>query len=428
MPIDRDRRSFVPVDADGHFPLQNLPYGAFRPDPSAAARIGVAIGDRVLDLAALTDAGLLDGTAAAAARAFHAPVLNPFLALGAPAWSAARSRIADLLTEGNPGWVDDPRLASPALLNRASVALSLPVDVGDYTDFYASRQHATNVGTMFRGADNALLPNWRWVPIGYHGRASSIVVGGTPVRRPCGQRKAPDADAPTFGPSRQLDFELELGFVVGAGNALGAPVGIGDAPAHVFGCVLVNDWSARDIQAWEYVPLGPFLAKNFATSISPWVVPLDALEPFRVPSPPQDPPPLPYLARAADWGLDIELEVALATPAMRAAGRPPRRICRTNAATLYWDIAQQVAHHTSGGCNLRPGDLLASGTISGDAPDSRGSMLELSWRGQTPVAVDGEERSFLEDGDEVVMTGWCEADGLRLGFGEVRGIVEAAGA
>ncbi len=423
MPIDPGRRSFVPTDAAGHFPLQNLPYGSFRSAPDAPARIGVAIGDRVLDLAALTAAGLLDGTAAGRARVFAAPVLNDFLALGAAAWAEARTRIADLLTEGQASWLDDARLLGPALVERDAVTLDLPVAIGDYTDFYASRQHATNVGTMFRGADNALLPNWRWVPIGYHGRASSVVVSGTPVRRPSGQRKAPDDEAPTFGPTRQLDFELELGFVVGAGNALGRPVAIADAPAHVFGCVLVNDWSARDIQAWEYVPLGPFLAKNFATSISPWVVPLDALQPYRVAAPPQEPPPLPYLARTADWALDIVLEVAVGTAAMRAAGRPPQRISRTNAATLYWDIAQQIAHHTSNGCNLRPGDLLASGTISGDTPDSRGSLLELSWRGQTPLDIGGEPRAFLEDGDEVVMTGWCEGVAGRVGFGEVRGVV-----
>lgn len=426
MPIDPNLRSFVPTDAAGHFPLQNLPYGAFRPAPGAPVRIGVAIGDRVLDLAAVTDAGVLEGPAAAL-RAFHAPTINAFLGLGPDGWADARARIAALLAEGNAAWLDDPRFAAPPLHDRAAVELALPVDIGDYTDFYASRQHATNVGTMFRGAENALLPNWRWVPIGYHGRASSIVVSGSAVRRPSGQRKAPDADAPTFGPTRQLDFELELGYIVGVGNPLGAPVSVAEAPGHIFGCVLVNDWSARDIQAWEYVPLGPFLSKNFATSISPWIVPLDALLPFRVPAPPQDPPPLDYLARHGDWALDIALDVAIATAAGRASGRAAHRIARTNASTLYWDIAQQLAHHTVTGCNLRPGDLLATGTISGDAADSRGSMLELSWRGQEPVDVGGgEKRAFLEDGDEVVMTGTCEGHGVRLGFGEVRGTIVGA--
>jgi fumarylacetoacetase len=296
--------------------------------------------------------------------------------------------------------------------------MHLPAEIGDYTDFYASREHATNVGVMMRGPENALMPNWLHLPVAYHGRASSVVVSDTPIRRPRGQVKPDNADRPVFGPSRSLDFELEMGFFVGPGNALGQPIPIAQAADHIFGMVLVNDWSARDIQKWEYQPLGPFLAKNFATSISPWVVTLEALEPFRVAGPAQDPPPLAYLHTSGDWSYDIQLEVWLQGSGMAK----PERICRSNSNHLYWNVCQQLAHHTVNGCNLRPGDLLATGTISGPTPDSYGSMLELAWMGTRPLRfANGETRIFLQDGDRVTMTGWCEGPGYRIGFGEVRG-------
>jgi fumarylacetoacetase len=301
--------------------------------------------------------------------------------------------------------------------------MHLPAAIGDYTDFYSSREHATNVGIMMRGPDNALMPNWLHLPVAYHGRASSVVISGTPVRRPCGQIKPDGAEHPIFGPTRALDFELEMGFFVGPGNELGRPISIAEAADHIFGLVLVNDWSARDIQRWEYQPLGPFLSKSFATSISPWVVSLEALEPFRCTGPVQDPAPLLYLQSPGRWALDIRLEVWLRSAKMADAAR----ISLSNSKNLYWNICQQLAHHTINGCNLRPGDLLASGTISGPAPDSRGSLLELAWKGTTPVSLPGgEKRVFLEDGDQVIMTGWCEGTDYRIGFGTVEGTIQPA--
>jgi fumarylacetoacetase len=300
--------------------------------------------------------------------------------------------------------------------------MHLPVAIGGYTDFYSSKEHATNVGSMFRDPKNALLPNWRHLPVAYNGRASSVVVSDTPVRRPRGQLKLPDADEPIFGPTRKLDFELETAFIVGEGNALGEPIAVDQAEKHIFGLVLMNDWSARDIQQWEYVPLGPFNSKTFATSISPWIVTLDALAPFRVAGPVQDPRPLPYLAQSGAHGLDVHLEIALALSNGALA-----TISRTNARHLYWSMAQQLAHHTVSGCNTQVGDLMGSGTISGSTPDSFGSLLELAWNGQRPLALaGGATRSFLEDGDEAIMTGWCQGDGYCVGFGEVRGEIVAA--
>jgi fumarylacetoacetase len=306
--------------------------------------------------------------------------------------------------------------------------MHLPARIGDYTDFYSSRQHATNVGVMFRGADNALMPNWLHLPVGYHGRASSVVVSGTGVVRPNGQTRPDDDAPPIFGPTRQLDIELELGVFVGPGNVLGEPVPVDDAADHVFGYVLVNDWSARDVQKWEYVPLGPFLAKSFCTSVSPWVVPAAALDPFRVTGEPQaDPAPLPYLQQAEPRALDVALDVLLETDGMRRAGHAPAVVARSNARNLYWSAEQQIAHHTVAGCNLRPGDLLASGTISGEAEDSYGSFLELTWRGTKPLALpSGEERRFLEDGDRVVLRGVAEQDGRRISLGEVEGTIRPA--
>jgi fumarylacetoacetase len=411
-------RSFVEVPTDSHFPLQNLPLGVFRRRTGGPPRVGVAIGDFVLDLALLEEQGLLDCPSLGGEPVFDQGSLNAFLSLGRPAWREARQAVSRLLRSDEPSLRDAAALREAALLPVAQVELLLPVEVGDYTDFYSSREHASNVGTMFRGKDNALQPNWLHLPVAYHGRASSLIVSGADVRRPCGQVRNDEAVPPVLSPSRQVDFELEVGCFVGPGNPLGEPIAVERAREHIFGMVLVNDWSARDVQRWEYVPLGPFLGKNFATSISPWVVTLDALEPFRCPGPPQDPPPLPYLRSADPRGYDIRLEVSLQGARMAA----PERIAASNFSYLYWDIAQQVAHHTVNGCNLRPGDLLASGTISGPERGQRGSMLELTWRGSQPLRLpDGEIRTFLEDGDRVTMTGWCQGPGYRVGFGQVTG-------
>ncbi|GIV60668.1 fumarylacetoacetase [Rhodocaloribacter litoris] len=407
-------RSFIDVAPDAPFPIQNLPYGIFKPRPRAVPRAGVAIGDYVLDLSVLEEKGLFDHPAIRAQRPFSSGSLNAFMALGPAVWEAARRRISHLLQAGTATLRDDAALCEQALFPLREVELLLPAEIGDYTDFYASREHATNVGTLFRGRENALMPNWHHLPVAYHGRASSIVVSGVEVRRPCGQSK-PDDGPPRFGPTRQLDFELEVGFFVGPGNRLGEPIPIRQAADHLFGFVLVNDWSARDLQKWEYVPLGPFLGKNFATTISPWVVPAAALEPFRCAGPPQDPLPLPYLRSDEDRAYDIHLEVALQTATMAS----PYTVCRTNFRYLYWNVCQQLAHHTVNGCNLRPGDLLASGTISGPAEDSYGSLLELTRGGTRPIHLPGgETRTFLADGDRVILTGWAQGDGYRIGFGE----------
>lgn len=413
-------RSFIEVRPDSHFPIQNLPYGVFRPRSGGALRVGVAIGDYVLDLAVLDDAGHFNETVLAGTGVFCQPSLNAFMALGQTAWRAARAQIQRLLSADEPTLRDNVTLRDAALLRQSDVELLLPAQIGDYTDFYASKYHASNVGMMFRGKENALMPNWVHLPVGYHGRASSVVLSGTNVRRPLGQMKPPEAVAPTYGPCRQLDFELELGLFIGPGNEQGKQIPIEQAEKQIFGLVLVNDWSARDIQAWEYQPLGPFLAKNFTTSISPWIVPLDALESFRVAGPRQDPEPLPYLKQPGPGAFDIHLEVHFQGEGMEV----PQRICSSNFRNIYWSMAQQIAHHTVGGCNLRPGDLLASGTISGPEKESRGCLLELTWRGADPIRLDnGEQRVWLEDHDQVTITGWCQGDGYRVGFGEVTGRV-----
>jgi fumarylacetoacetase len=391
------------------FPIQNLPFGIFRRKKSKEApRGGVAIGDQILDLAAL---GVKTG-----------PTLNGLAALGRPAWKRLRAELSRALSAKNPQW----KRLQKHLVPMQQAQLFLPVAIGDYSDFFTGIYHATNMGRMLR-PDNPLLPNYKWVPIGYHGRGSSIVVSGTPVVRPKGQLKAPDASAPVYAPSRRLDYEVELGFVAGPGNKLGRPVAIAEAPDHVFGALLLNDWSARDIQAWEYQPLGPFLAKSFASTVSPWVVTLEALEPYRCPAyarPADDPAPLPYLLDERDQhegGYDIDLEMYLHTPQSKATVR----LSRARFRDSYWTLAQMVAHQTSNGCNLRPGDLLGSGTISGTEPDSFGSMMELSQAGKRPLALPGgETRSFLDDGDEVVLRGRCARDGFAtIGFGEAAGRV-----
>ncbi|AMW04071.1 fumarylacetoacetase [Gemmatimonas phototrophica] len=429
-------RSWV-TSANGHldFALQNLPFGIFRRAASnEAPRVGVAIGDAILDVAACLAAGLFDEQSELtrqAARTCASPALNALMALGADARRALRDAVMALLHEDCA--VHRQQIAQHALVPQQDAELFLPAQVGDYTDFYASVHHATNVGAMFR-PDNPLLPNYKWVPIGYHGRASSLVVSGTPVRRPNGQRKGPTDDVPTVGPSRSLDYELELGAFVGTGNALGEPIPMASAESHLWGLCLLNDWSARDLQAWEYQPLGPFLAKNFASTISPWVVTLEALAPFRAPLAPRasgDPEPLPYLTDARDatqGGFALTVEVWLRTPRMRDEQAPPVRISQGSALDLYWSFAQMLAHHASSGCNLRPGDLLGSGTISGATPDSRGCLLELTRRGAEPLSLpNGETRGFLLDGDEITMTAYAERDGVgRIGFGRCVGEVRAA--
>ena len=412
------------------FPIQNLPLGMFRAI-GRATRPGVAIGDQVLDLVALRAAQFLDGENASLVDAcVQAGALNPLMEAGRDALSRLRAGVSRLLRAETPEGIAARHRAEELLVPMASATLLLPAQVGDYTDFYASVHHATNVGSMFR-PDNPLLPNYKWVPIGYHGRASSLVASGTPVSRPWGQTREGSAATPSFGPSQRLDYELEVGAYIATGNALGERIPIDRAESHVAGLCLVNDWSARDIQTWEYQPLGPFLAKNFATTVSPWVVTLDALEPFRAPAFERavgDPKPLPYLHDQRNeraGGFDITLEVLLSTRRMRDAGLQPVRVSRGSFTSMYWTVAQLVTHHASSGCNLRPGDLLASGTVSGATPDSRGCLLERTWRGTEPLQLpSGEERRFLEDGDEVTMRGWCERDGARrIGFGEAVGRV-----
>ncbi len=413
---DPGRRSFLTVADDSSFPIQNLPWGVFR-RPDGSVVCGTRIGDYVVDLTRIEQAGLLPGLKES--DVFASGTLNRFAALGRPAWQAIRRRVSELLDEHEPRLRDDDDLRSACILPIAEVEMLLPMAIGDYTDFYSSREHATNVGTMFRGKDNALQPNWLYLPVGYHGRASSVVVSGTPVRRPVGQTRPDPQQPPVFGPSRAVDFELEMGVFIGPGNRLGEPIPIAEAEEHLFGLALVNDWSARDIQRWEYVPLGPFLAKNFATSISPWIVSLEALEPFRCAGPAQEPEPLEYLrSPSPEMTFDIELEVWLECDALEA----PFRLCRSNFKYLYWSMAQQVAHHTITGCNLRPGDLLASGTISGSTPDSFGSMLELAWRGERPIELpDGSRRTMLQDGDRITMRAVAVGKDYRIGLGDVTG-------
>lgn len=417
-------RSFIDVPVDSDFPLENLPFGVFKPR-EAAPRVGVALGDLVVDLSVLEEAGHFRGAEFGNGQIFSEGALNNFLALGRPAWTKVRQILQNLLAADVPSLRDAAELRARVFHAQKDVVMQLPARIGDYTDFYSSYHHAHNVGTMLRGPENALMPNWKWLPVAYHGRASSIMVGGAEVRRPHGQTRAADAPSPSFGPSRSFDFELETAFFIGPGNSLGNPIPIDRAADHIFGLVLMNDWSARDIQAWEYQPLGPFLAKNFCTSISPWVVTLDALAPFRRPLPPQDPAPLSYLKAANDFTFDITLEAYLHTRAMPSG----HRITQTNFQNLYWSISQQLAHHTVNGCNLKPGDLLASGTISGPTEDSRGCMLELTWRGANPLQLPGgETRKWLEDGDTLSIRGSCQGDGYRVGFGEVAGQVTPAAA
>lgn len=408
--------SWIAVSASSDFPIQNLPFGV--------ARIGLstvvvsAIGDRVINLDALQELGYLSGIGLPEGI-FESDSLNDFIALGRPSWRALRQRLSDLLRVDTIERLKDTTVDHGTIFREmGEVEMMMPVYVRDYTDFYSSEEHATNVGTMFRGKENALMPNWKHLPVGYHGRASSIVVSGTDLKRPHGQRKMPDGSI-EFGASRLMDFELEMAFVIGKETQLGDRVTTAEAEEHIFGMALFNDWSARDIQAWEYVPLGPFLGKNFGSTVSPWIVTLDALEPFRVAGKVQDPPVLPYLQYEGDRNFDIHLEVSIQPEEGEAM-----TVCESNHKHLYWNIAQQLAHHTVNGCNIHVGDMMASGTISGPEAGSFGSMLEITWRGANPVQMpDGSERKFIQDGDTVIMRGWCEKDGVRIGFGEANGKV-----
>jgi fumarylacetoacetase len=415
---------------DTDFPIQNLPFGVFRHrNGIRSSRIGVAIGDQILDLTSCYHSRLLQELPEQLQAACTASNLNPLMALGSWASSALRTRLSELLR-----WNEQkPSSETKLLVPMVEAELLLPANISDYTDFYASIFHATNVGKLFR-PDNPLLPNYKYVPIAYHGRASSIVPSGTPIKRPQGQRKAPEDTVPHFGSSVSLDYEVEVGFLIGAGNQLGHPISIGSAESHVFGLCLVNDWSARDIQAWEYQPLGPFLGKSFATTISPWVVTLEALAPFRCPAferSQEDPLPLPYLSDSTNTkvgGIDLILEVLLNSAQMREQGIEPFSMSHASFKQMYWTIAQMIAHHTSNGCNLRPGDLLASGTVSGTESGSQGSLLEITRRGSQPIKLaTGESRTFLADADEVIIRGYCEKENYaRVGFGECQGIVLAA--
>lgn len=425
--LDPQRKSWIESanDAACDFPIQNLPFGVFSTASHANARAGVAIGDSVVDLAVLHEAGLLrlPAQTASAQNVFAQHSLNDFIALGRDAWRSVRVQLSSLLARDSAELRDDAALRQRAFVKLADAKLHLPVEIPGYTDFYSSKEHATNVGSMFRDPKNALLPNWSEMPIGYNGRASSVVVSGTPVRRPNGQLKLPDQERPTFGACRKLDIELETGFVIGRGNALGEPIACENAEDHIFGMVLLNDWSARDIQQWEYVPLGPFNAKTFATTISPWIVTLDALEPFRVAQPMQEPQPLEYLRHAGNHAFDIALEVLLRPEGASEA----TTISRTNFRHMYWSMAQQLAHHTVAGCNTRVGDLMGSGTISGPTPDSFGSLLELTWNGKNPLELkSGGTRGFIVDGDELTLAGWCQGEGYRVGFGTCVGKISPA--
>ncbi|MFC1733476.1 fumarylacetoacetase [candidate division KSB1 bacterium] len=410
-----EMKSWLEVDSLSDFPIQNIPFGIISSEkhkPRAATRIG----DYVIDLYVLAENGYFDDLGFDARTVFGQSFLNDFIALGKPVWRSLRERISDIFNDEDNDIVIKERLIRKILLDIDTVQMHLPVKVGDYTDFYSSIEHATNVGTMFRDPENALLPNWKHIPIGYHGRSSSIVISGTDIHRPKGQVKDKDKELPEFGPTKLLDFELEMAFITGKQTQLGTSIRTAEAKDHIFGFVLFNDLSARDIQTWEYVPLGPFLSKSFGSVISPWIITLDALEPFKVKGPVQDPKVLPYLEFEGNKNFDIQLEVFL-----QPKEGEPSRICVSNFKYLYWNICQQLAHQTISGCNINVGDMYASGTISGPTPDSYGSMLELSWRGSKPITLsDGSTRKFINDFDAIIMKGFAEKDGLRIGFGESR--------
>jgi fumarylacetoacetase len=418
MPLtanDPKRKSWLDIPSHSHFPIQNIPFGVFLTRDDIIT-IGTRIGDYAIDLGALHQLGYFDGIELTD-DIFLQDSLNDFISDGRKTWRLVRNRISDIFLEDNPKLRDHTEHRKQVLFTMDEIEMQLPVIVGDYTDFYASKEHATNVGSLFRDPENALLPNWLHIPIGYHGRSSSIIPSGAPIRRPIGQSKPGDDGIPGFGPSKLLDFELEMAFITTDANNLGQRVNIDEAEDYIFGLVLFNDWSARDLQAWEYVPLGPFLGKNFASTISPWIVTLDALEPFRTNGPEQIPTPLPYLQQRDNMNFDIKLQVGI-----QPEDAEESIVCNSNFKYMYWSMAQQLTHHTVNGCNIRSGDMLGSGTISGPTKDSYGSMLELSWRGQNPITLnDGSQRKFINDHDTVIMRAYCEKDGLRLGFGKCTG-------
>lgn len=420
MPLtanDPNRKTWLDTKKNTDFPIQNIPFGVFLTRDDIIT-IGTRIGDYAIDLGALHQLGYFEGIQLTD-DIFLQDSLNDFIADGRKTWRLVRNRISDIFKHDNPVLRDNAEHRKHILFTMDEIEMQLPVDVGDYTDFYASKEHATNVGSLFRDPENALLPNWLHIPIGYHGRSSSIIPSGTPIRRPVGQSKPGPDGIPGFGPTKLLDFELEMAFITTDANVLGHRVKIDEAEDYIFGLVLFNDWSARDIQAWEYVPLGPFLGKNFASTISPWIVTLDALEPFRTAGPKQDPTPLPYLQQTGNKNFDIKLQVAL-----QPKNGKETILANSNFKYMYWSMAQQLTHHTVNGCNIRSGDMMGSGTISGPTKDSFGSMLELSWKGQNPITLeDGSTRTFLEDGDTVIMRAHCENEELRIGFGACKGTI-----
>ncbi|SKB67770.1 fumarylacetoacetate hydrolase [Salegentibacter holothuriorum] len=416
MPItanNPDRKTWLETSETTDFPIQNIPFGVFLTRDDVIT-IGSRIGDFAIDLGALHQLGYFEGIPLTD-DIFLQDTLNDFISDGKKTWRLVRNRIADIFDANNEKLRDNQEHRSRVLFTLDEIEMQMPVQVGDYTDFYSSKEHATNVGTMFRDPDNALLPNWLHIPVGYHGRSSSIIPSGIPVHRPQGQTKPKDSDTPVFGPSKRVDFEVEMAFITTDANPLGEPIPIEEAEEYIFGMVLFNDWSARDIQVWEYVPLGPFLAKNFASSISPWIVTLDALEPFRTEGPKPEVELFPYLQSTGKKSFDINLEVSL-----KPENSEETPLAKTNFKHMYWNMSQQLAHHTVNGCPVNSGDMMASGTISGKTPDSYGSMLELSWKGEKPIKLkDGSERKFIEDHDTVIMRGYCESEGRRIGFGEV---------
>lgn len=416
MPLktnDPAKKTWLTVPANSDFPIQNIPFGVFLTRDDIIT-IGTRIGDYAIDLGALHQLGYFKGIPLTD-DIFLQDTLNDFISDGKKTWRLVRNRISEIFDSNNKALQNNEDHKNIVLYTLDEIEMQLPVQIGDYTDFYSSKEHATNVGKMFRDPENALLPNWLHIPVGYHGRSSTIVPSGTSIRRPMGQTLPKGAELPVFGPSQLVDFELEMAFITTDANVLGEPIPVEDAENYIFGMVLFNDWSARDIQKWEYVPLGPFLAKNFASSISPWIVTLDALEPFRVAGPEQNPKPLPYLRHSGKRGFDIHLEVSI-TP----EGGAETVVTRSNFKYLYWSMAQQLAHHTINGCKINSGDMMGSGTISGPTPDSCGSMLELTWQGEKPLQLkDGSTRKFIEDNDTVTMTGYCEKANVRIGFGEV---------
>ncbi|WKB80805.1 fumarylacetoacetase [Cellulophaga lytica] len=416
MPIktnDPSKKSWISVDSNSDFPIQNIPFGVFLTRDDIIT-IGTRIGDYAIDLGALHQLGYFDGIPLTD-DIFLQDSLNDFISDGKKTWRLVRNRISEIFDINNPALQNNEEHKKIVLFTMNEVEMQLPVQIGDYTDFYSSKEHATNVGTMFRDPNNALLPNWLHIPVGYHGRSSTIIPSGTPVHRPNGQTLPKGEETPVFGPSKLVDFELETAFITTDANLLGEPIPVDEAEEYIFGMVVFNDWSARDIQKWEYVPLGPFLAKNFASSISPWIVTLDALEPFRTASPVQEPKPLSYLQQTGDKSFDINLEVDI-TP----ENGEPTTVSKSNFKYMYWTMAQQLAHHTINGCKVNSGDMMGSGTISGPTPDSYGSMLELSWQGTKPVKLsNGETRKFIQDNDTVTLRGYCKKDGVRIGFGEV---------